>query len=47
MYFDVAAHSHCFKTEPNEAFFWHGQSEGCCGLDTAIGVSVKSNKIGQ
>lgn len=25
-YFDINTYSHCFKTEANEAYFWHGQT---------------------
>ena len=43
MYFDIAAHSHCFKTEPNEAYFWHGKSDGLGGQDVAIDIASQNN----
>jgi len=26
MFFDINKYSYCFQTNPNEAYFWHGQS---------------------
>ncbi len=43
MYFDVDAHRDCFKTNENEAYFWHGRTNGCGGQDVAMDIASKNN----
>lgn len=44
MYFDVDAHRGCFKTNPNEAYFWHGLTDGCGGPENANNIAGKNGK---
>lgn len=43
MYFDIEAHKDCFKTDPNEAYFWHGQTNGIGGQDNAMDIAAENN----
>lgn len=43
MYFDIDAHKGCFKTNPDEAYFWHGRTNGCGGQDNAMDIAVENN----
>ena len=42
MYFDIEAHRECFKTNRDEAYFWHGQTNECGGQDNAKNIATKS-----
>lgn len=45
MYFDIDAHKDCFKTNSDEAYFWHGRTNGCGGQDVAMDIaSANSGK---
>lgn len=43
MYFDIDAHRDCFKTNSNEAYFWHGQTNGCGGQNNAMDIAEQNN----
>ena len=43
MYFDVDAHRGCFNTKPNEAYFWHGHTNGCGGQNNAMNIATANN----
>ena len=43
MYFDINAHRDCFKTNKDEAYFWHGRTNGCGGQDIAMDVAAENN----
>ena len=42
MFFDVEAHRDCFKTDSNEAHFWHGTSNGTGGPDVAKEIATRN-----
>lgn len=44
MYFDIDAHRDCFKTNPNEAYFWHGRTNNCGGQDNAMDIAGNNGK---
>lgn len=43
MYFDIDAHKGCFSTKPDEAYFWHGRSNGCGGQHNAMEIARENN----
>lgn len=43
MYFDIDAHRGCFNTSPNEAYFWHGQTNGCGGQNNAMDIATEND----
>lgn len=43
MYFNIDAHKDCFKTNENEACFWHGQTNGIGGQDNAMSIANENN----
>lgn len=43
MYFDIDAHKDCFKTNKDEAYFWHGRTDGCGGQDNAMDIASQNN----
>ena len=43
MYFDIDAHKDCFKTDANEAYFWHGRTNGCGGQDNSMDIAIHGN----
>ena len=43
MYFDIDAHKDCFKTNENEAYFWHGRTNGCGGQNNAMEIAAENN----
>ena len=44
MYFDIDAHRDCFKTNEDEAYFWHGQTNGCGGQNNAMSIAENNGK---
>lgn len=42
MYFDIDAHRDCFKTNKDEAYFWHGQTNGCGGSKNAMDIASQN-----
>ncbi len=43
MYFDIDAHRDCFKTKDDEAYFWHGRTNGIGGQNVAVDIASESN----
>ena len=44
MYFDIDAHKGYFKTNPGEAYFWHGKTNGCGGPENARDIAGENGK---
>lgn len=42
MYFDIDAHRDCFKTNDDEAYFWHGRTDGVGGQDNAMDIASQN-----
>lgn len=42
MYFNIDEHKDCFKTDENEAYFWHGQTDGVGGQDNAMQIASEN-----
>lgn len=43
MFFDIDAHKDCFKTNPDEAYFWHGQTDGIGRQNNAMEIASQNN----
>ena len=43
MFFDIDAHKDCFKTNPDAAYFWHGQTDGIGGQNNAMEIASQNN----
>jgi len=39
MDFDIEKYAHCFKTNPDEAYFWHGETKGTGGHDVSMQIA--------
>ena len=39
MDFNIKEYAHCFETAPDEAYFWHGQTNGIGGQLNALNIA--------